>query len=325
MTTLKIALLLSMLFQVGATVFAISLIRKTRYNISWILISSGFLLMALRRLSDFSSLFWETSLYQKEEVNSWIGIFISVLLFVGVIFIKKIFNLQNQIEQLRKDNEKKVLSAIINTEEKARQTFARELHDGMGPVLSSIKMALSAIDRKSLSEMNKKIIESAYNSASNSIFTLKEIANNLSPHLLINFGLNQALDNLASQLLPQKNIGYEFDFQMDDKQLSKEMTINFYRIISELMNNSFTHANPQKIYLEIKKEESYILIRYMDDGDGFEYSPDTDENKSIGMGLNNISSRVKSLNGYYTITTAPGHGFSIELYFPSNLNTNGKD
>ena len=120
---LKVALVVSMLFQLGAAVFAITLIRRTRYNISWILISAGLVLMAIRRLFDFSTLFWETNLFQREEINAWIGILISVFIFVGVIFIRKIFNLQDQVEKLRQESEHKILSVIINTEETERQTF----------------------------------------------------------------------------------------------------------------------------------------------------------------------------------------------------------
>ncbi|MDD4425516.1 MAG: sensor histidine kinase, partial [Mariniphaga sp.] len=127
---LQVALLLSMLIQLGAAIISVSLIRRTRFNVSWILISAGFVLMALRRLFEFSALFWETQLISKEEVNSWIGVFISILMLTGVIYIRQIFNLQDRIEEIRKESETRLLKAVIQTEEKARQSFARELHDG---------------------------------------------------------------------------------------------------------------------------------------------------------------------------------------------------
>ena len=66
---LKFALVVSMFFQLGAAVFAISLMRRTRYNISWILISLGLILMAIRRLFDFSTFFWASRLFENEEIN----------------------------------------------------------------------------------------------------------------------------------------------------------------------------------------------------------------------------------------------------------------
>jgi signal transduction histidine kinase len=313
---LKFALVISMLFQLGAAVFAISLIRRTRYNVSWILISIGFVLMAVRRLFDFSLLFWESQLFSQEEINNWIAVLISLFMFVGVIFIRKIFNLQDHIEQLRQENEQKVLSAIISTEEKERQRFARELHDGLGPVLSSIRMTLSAIKQDSLTPVNRSIINSAFKASNSSVTALKEIANNLSPHILKNYGLAKAIETLAQQLLSATEIRFESQLNFDEDQLSEDMKINCYRIVSELMNNSLKHANPSVIELEIKVSEQMLTIKYMDDGCGFENFQITKNNQLPGMGYNNILSRTKSMKGACHLQTSPGMGFSVKFYFP---------
>ncbi len=313
---LKIALVVSMLFQLGAAVFAITLIRRTRYNISWVLISAGLVLMAIRRLFDFSTLFWETNLFQREEINAWIGILISVFIFVGVIFIRKIFNLQDQVEKLRQESEQKVLSAIINTEETERQTFARELHDGLGPVLSSIKMTLSAIKPETLTPINREIINKALNASNSSVTTLKEIANNLSPHLLKNYGLEKAIETFAQQLFSQTSIQFESNLNFDESHLSEEIKISCYRIVSELINNSLKYAIPSIVKLEIKETDRFLTIKYKDDGCGFENFQTDKNSKMPGMGFSNIISRTKSLNGMYHIQTSPGNGFSVEFYFP---------
>jgi signal transduction histidine kinase len=313
---LKFALVLSMLLQLGAAVFAITLIRRTRYNISWVLISAGLVLMAIRRLFDFSTYFWETNLFQREEINGWIGVLISVFMLVGVIFIRKIFNLHDQVERLRQESEQKILSAIINTEETERQTFARELHDGLGPVLSSIKMTLSAIKPETLTPMNREIISKAFNASNTSVTTLKEIANNLSPHLLKNYGLEKAIETFAQQLFSAANIKFESNLNFDKNRLSDEMKISCYRIVSELMNNSLKHANPKNVSLEITESQNLLTIHYKDDGCGFENFQTEKRSNLPGMGFNNIISRTKSLNGMYYITTSPGNGFSVEFYFP---------
>jgi signal transduction histidine kinase len=313
---LKFALLFSMLFQLGAAVYAVSLIRRTRYNISWLLLSSAFVLMAVRWLFDFSTLFYDSRLVPKEEINGWIGVLISILIFVGVIFIRKIFNLQDRIDQLRQESEQNVLSAIIKTEDKARQTFARELHDGLGPVLSSIKMTLSALNHETLTPLNKKIIDSAYSATDNSIIALKEIANNLSPHLLKNYGLEKAIETCAQQLLSATDIKFKLNSFFNENHLSEEMKISLYRIVSELINNSLKHGNPTTIDLEITESERLLVMNYKDDGCGSENFQT--ENSSIlpGMGFNNIISRTKSLKGMYYIQTSQGNGFSVEFYFP---------
>jgi len=313
---LKFALLVSMLFQLGAAVFAISLMRRTRYNISWILISCGLVLMAIRRLFDFSTFFLESNLFRNDEVNGWIGVVISVVMFVGVIFIRKIFNFQDHIELLRQENEQNVLSAIIKTEDIARQNFARELHDGLGPVLSSIKMTLSAVNNETLTPLNKKIIESAYNASDSSILALKEIADSLSPHLLKNYGLEKAVETFANQIFSSGNIIFNSVMNFNENHLSEGVKISCYRIVSELMNNSLKHANPTAINLEMTELNNSLTIHYKDDGCGFENFQSNKKIKTPGMGFNNIISRTKSLRGTYFIQSDPGKGFSIEFHFP---------
>ncbi|MGD9932016.1 MAG: sensor histidine kinase [Mangrovibacterium sp.] len=313
---LKFALLLSMLFQLGATVYAISLIRRTRYNVSWILISSGLVLMALRRLFDFSTLFWESKLFQQEEINSWIGVFISVLLFIGVIFIKKIFNLQDHIEQLRLDNEKKTLAAVIDAEDNARQAFARELHDGLGPVLSSIKMSLSAIDPDSIEQPNRRIIERSCLATDEAITSLKEISNLLSPHILQSYGLIKAIKATAKSLLEGTQIQFEVNSNINERRFRRSLEINVYRIVCELINNSVTHAAPRYIRIDITEEQPIILLTYKDDGSGFDLDKHFQESIATGMGLENIFSRIKLLNGQYQINTSPDSGFIITLKIP---------
>jgi hypothetical protein len=63
--------------------------------------------MAVRRLFDFSTFFWDSDLFQNEKINGWIGVLISLFMFVGVIFIRKIFDLQYQVEKLRQESETK--------------------------------------------------------------------------------------------------------------------------------------------------------------------------------------------------------------------------
>jgi signal transduction histidine kinase len=313
---LQVALLLSMLIQLGAAITSVSLIRRTRFNISWILISAGFVLMALRRLFEFSALFWDTQLISKEEVNSWIGVLISILMLTGVTFIRQIFNLQDRIDEIRKESEARLLKAVIQTEENARQSFARELHDGLGPVLSSIKMIVSAIELEKMDTPNKRIIERTSKATDEAITTLKEISNHLSPHLLKNYGLIKALDTLVSQLLTNLNIRLELTGNIKSKRYSYDLEINVFRVVSELLNNSVKHGSPGKIEIKMEENGNYLRIEYEDDGAGFDFRDSAKEIHLSGMGLENIRSRIKSLNGYYYMDSEPGEGVKVHIQIP---------
>ena len=314
---LKYFLFFSMLIQLGAAIASISLIRRTRFNISWILISAGFVLMAFRRLFEFSTLFWETQLISEEDVNSWIGILVSILMLVGVIFIRKIFNLQDQIEEIRKESEAWILKAVIQTEEKARQSFARELHDGLGPVLSSIKMTTSAIELETMKTSNRKLVERICKATDEALITLEEISNDLSPHLLKNYGLIKALQTSANQLLANTNIRLELNENIRSKRYNYDLEINVFRIVSELLNNSIKHGAPDKIILCIHETENHLQIKYQDNGIGFEIKENTKGFNKQGMGLENINSRIKSLNGNYKMESKPGKGVSIFINIPT--------
>ena len=83
-----------MIIQLATAIVAVSMVRRTRYNVSWILISIAFVLMALERLVEFSSFFWQTKIITKEEVNSWLGILISIFMLISLYYIRQIFNLR---------------------------------------------------------------------------------------------------------------------------------------------------------------------------------------------------------------------------------------
>ncbi|MCW0483313.1 sensor histidine kinase [Gaoshiqia sediminis] len=313
---LKIAIVISMLFQLGATVLAVSLVRRTRFNITWVLISLGLVLMAVRRLFDFSVHFWDSRLFTQTDLNSWIGVLISILMFVGVVFIRQLFTLQERIDQLKRENESKVLSAVMQAEEKARRTFAADLHDGLGPLLSSVKMYLSAIDADTLDVKNREIIGRSCRVTDEAIASLKEISNNLSPHVLQNYGLVKAIAAMSDQLTASHGIAVELITKKEAERWEEELEISLYRIVSELLANSVKHARPNHIRIEIDQPGPDLRLFYSDDGCGFDMDSHDEASLPRGMGLENIFSRVKSLNGNYQLRTAPGEGFSIQLIFP---------
>ena len=155
-----IALSLSVALQLGASILAISLIKRTRYNISWILLSLAFSLMAIQRIYEliYIAQLSDEHLSEVSMLSNWISVVVSFFIFAGTIYVKKIFNYIRKMENLAKENENRVFSAIVQTEENERQMFAKEIHDGLGPILSSIKMTFSAINKDITNESNKQIL-----------------------------------------------------------------------------------------------------------------------------------------------------------------------
>ena len=179
----RVLLFVSIGLQFLAALLAISMFRRTKYNISWILFTIAFIIMALMLLFDAVA---HEKLWSPIEINllnKWLGIITAILLLAGVIFIRKIFDFLDRIERLRKENESRVLNAIIRTEEKERKQFAKDMHDGLGPLLSSIKMSLSSINDENFSQQDKRIFENSKLMIDESIRSLKEISNHLAPYI----------------------------------------------------------------------------------------------------------------------------------------------
>ena len=108
--------------------------------------------MALRRF--FEGWYQLDTMNTFGMVSSWVAVVISVAMLIASLYIRRIFQVLNRIQQLHRDNEARLLTAVITTEEKERKYFAREIHDGLGPLLSAARMTLSALNRASLSEQN---------------------------------------------------------------------------------------------------------------------------------------------------------------------------
>ena len=306
-----IALVLSVILQFIAAAIAVSLIRRTRFNISWILISLGFVLMAARRLYELLELLRGNEVIQTGMVSSWMAVLISLLMFIGVIYIKQIFNIQERIENLRKQNESKVLSAIIRTEEKARQEFARELHDGLGPILSSVKMSVSAVDKTKIDPSNLEVISLTEQNIDEAINTVKEISNSLSPHILKNYGLHEAVDNLINRFQANENLTIRLTSNIRNKRIDYSIEIILYRILGELISNTIKHASARIVEINLFHKKNLFELIYSDNGIGFNL--EDVETTTQGMGLSNIRSRIKSLNGTVDILTQPGEGFNIKI------------
>lgn len=306
------ALIVSVLFQFGAFFITLSLIRKTKFNISWITISIAFLLMAFRRLSELISIIKFQVNDDYTLFNSWIGVVISLLMFIASFYIRQIFILQSRVNRLRRENESRVLSAIIKTEEKDRQLFARELHDGLAPILSSIKMALSAIDKKTIGSVNYRIMDKTETAVDNAIQTIKEISNKLSPQVIERFGLEKAIRNFTGNIITGDGIVFDVNSNLEGRRFDYNTEIVLYRIVCELVTNTLKHAAASSVEIALFGREDELEMSYSDNGAGFEHG----KVKSQGMGLSNIESRVKSLDGQFEMHSAKGQGFYMKITLP---------
>ncbi len=212
---------------------------------------------------------------------------------------------------IRKEMEMKMLQTIIQTEEKERRRFAEELHDGIGPLLSTTKLYLNWLTRPE-SKMDKgQIIIKMEETLEDTIASLREISNNISPNTLMNFGLNTALKTFISRIKNVSGIDFQYKNVLTSR-IKQEIEITLYRLICECINNSIKHSGAKNIDIYLFGE-GFLELRYSDNGKGFDVVEAFKVNK--GSGLINMKTRVQSLGGEFKIESSPEIGTIINVKF----------
>ncbi len=306
-----VALIISIVLQIIAASFALGLIKLTRYRLSWILLSVAFVFMAVRKIIQLFELYFEgTPSHLWLMIDEWLGVVISFLIIVGVILIREIFYSLKRAEIERLRTERKVLNAVITTEEKEKKRFAKDLHDGLGPILSTVKMSLSSLKDMVTDPSGTEILSNTNHLVNEAISSIKDISNNMSPHVLSNFGLASAVSAFVSKINLTGTVEIDFKSNMENKRLENDKEVVMYRAVCELINNSIRHSGASRIDIELNKLEKFITLQFNDNGRGFDMSTlNIDDGR--GMGLSNIETRVKTVGGVFVLESTPGKGTSV--------------
>ena len=304
-----IALIISIVLQIIAAVIALRFMKLTKYRLSWILLSLSFVFMSVRLIIQLSEVFRGTPSMTWKLIDDWIGVLISVMIIGGVILIRELFYSLKRADTERVRSEKRVINAIINTEENERKRFAKDLHDGLGPILSTVKMSLSALTDRIKDQSGSVILNNTNHLINEAISTIKDISNNLSPHVLSNFGLASAISAFTNKINQTKAVEIDFKSNMETQRLDNDKEVVIYRAVCELINNSVLHSGASRIEIELNKHEKFITLQFYDNGRGFDTSSLSKEDTK-GMGLSNIETRVKTVEGVFILESTPGKGTS---------------
>ncbi|WP_423127764.1 sensor histidine kinase [Gaoshiqia sp. Z1-71] len=310
---LQVLLVISIILQLFAVGVAIKLTKVTKYNFSWILLTIGFILMAISRLVEFLPYISNFEPQELGEVMVWFGVVISLTFAIGVFMIQRIFKYMKRVEDSRRLTEKMFLNTIIQTEEKERKRFAKDLHDGLGPLLSTVKMSVSSLAQLEHDKASDEIVRNTEMVINEAIKSLKEISDNLSPHVLDNFGLLRALRSFSNKINATKAIRIKLDSNLGDERFDTNVEVVLYRVVCELINNTIKHARAKKIEISLIKVEKNLTIVYKDNGKGFNPNKLLSQTANEGMGFSNIFSRINSLKGEINVESGPGMGTIVVI------------
>src|SRR5690606_8614744 len=215
---------------------------------------------------------------------------------------------EEQLQRMQKEQQIRFFNAMLQGQEQERKRLASDLHDGLGGLLSNVKLLLSknpCVSPEPQAQEQHRIILNKLDVAVNE---LRRIARNMMPETLLRFGLVTALRDFCEDLERSGiNISLQtYGFSLED---DKDRQIMVYRILQELINNAVRHAGANTILVQCIQNDGKVFITVEDDGCGF----DTDDQQGKGVGLHNVKNRVAYLNGQLDIQSEKNVGTTINI------------
>jgi len=206
-----------------------------------------------------------------------------------VIYQRKMFAKQRELALLELESQKKLVKAEIQVKEREQKRVAQELHDEIGASLTAVRFLLEKLDDKLKVKLELK------SSLKDITQKVRRISNDLLPSVLEEFGLLEAIRDFVNNYNLNNSILITFSHQnYSVKTIKKDVELSLYRIVQELTNNIFKHAEASEINITLKNTAKNIIIVITDNGNGIIPSW---ENGRKTLGLKNIESRLQYING----------------------------
>lgn len=209
------------------------------------------------------------------------------------------------------------LNAMLEGQEGERQRLAKELHDGIGPLLSTTRLNLDMIlSEAQLQSRYRKKLENANEMLGMMADDLRSISHALMPGAIVDFGLIKALQNLCIKANENGKVHIHFFYSGKQERFDQQIELGLYRIAQELINNALKHGQASQINVQLIRFSSSLLLMIEDDGIGFSPILVAGENHA-GIGLRNVKTRTKTLGGKFNLDTRPGSGVSVTVEVPA--------
>jgi signal transduction histidine kinase len=221
---------------------------------------------------------------------------------------------EKQLLELEKERQLTAAKSVLQGEEAERSRLAGDLHDGLGGMLTGVKLKLSSMKENSIiTSENLANFNHALDLLDTSITEMRRVAHNLMPETLMHYGLKTALTDFIKQVSPNEPPKITLSTFGEDLRYVKELEITVYRITQELATNALKHAQADQIDIQVFTETDRVCVQVIDNGIGFE-TGNLDSTKN-GKGLKNIQDRVTAFNGRFEILSEPAKGTETTLEF----------
>lgn len=239
------------------------------------------------------------------------AIFVAFSLVAGFLAVLLAFFLLSLFKQNRKYRrlQKEKLNAEINATEMERNLIATELHNDIGPYLSSIKMRLNLLETTNQADLLD--VKAALDKC---VDQVRGMAKSLAPLAIFHIPLIDALKQYISQVSFDQSLKINL-IEKESPSLTQDQSNQLYRILQEIILNTVKHAHASELNIEFSKEEDQLLIRTADNGVGYD-AYEIRATHKMGLGLLGIQSRIEYLNGTMVISDEIKKGTRYNIRIP---------
>lgn len=258
----------------------------------------------------------QAQLKQKSILNYFLIAGAAALLIISLLTYRNHRHKQKlqqaKIDELETEKQLTATEAVLKGEEQERTRLAKDLHDGLGGMLSGIKFSLSNMkENLIMTPDNAQAFERSIDMLDSSIQEMRRVAHNMMPEMLVRYGLKIALEEFCNEINRSGAIHTNYQFiGTHTTSIDQTVAVTVYRIVQELVNNAIKHAYAQNVLVQLhaSEQEKLLTITIEDDGKGFDKNLLT---VSKGMGWNNIQNRVDFLKGKIDVNSEHGKGTSV--------------
>jgi signal transduction histidine kinase len=249
---------------------------------------------------------------------------LNYVLIGGGVFLLTLFGLSyrnyqqkqklhhQRIQELETEKKLEATEAVLKGEEQERARLAKDLHDGLGGMLSGIKYSFNTMKGNLImTPENQQAFDRSMDMLDSSIKEMRRVAHNMMPEALVKFGLDAALKDYCNDIdgSGALHVSYQ-SYGLEQAEIDQTMAITLYRIVQELVNNALKHAAAKTAIVQVTKTGQTISVTVEDDGKGFDPAI---SDRSGGIGWSNIRNRVEFLKGKLDIRSEADKGTSVHI------------
>ncbi|MBK8902551.1 MAG: HAMP domain-containing protein [Anaerolineaceae bacterium] len=239
--------------------------------------------------------------------------------------------IQEKTEDLIRQQEltQQLLRRVISAQEEERGRIARELHDNFGQTLSTIELSMNRVAKALPAEDDDahERLDQARTLVEQAVVELRQVIQDMRPHILDKLGLVPALGWISKQTLRPR--GIEVTIEADGRitsRLPSEIEIVLFRIAQEAINNVIQHSQAQHVTILLRQSDNHISLLFSDNGRGWDMRPNEFKDMSRGLGLVGMQERAALVGGQVHITSSVTRGTTIQVQIPwHRLEDNGEN